>query len=136
MAWAVLVSYSIKEMNMKTRIFPSLAFLILIASMTFLIGSSTANSKRTADQLNAAIKSEFNTAHHCEMYAKKAEAEGYSQEAKLFLATARAEYIHRHALLTAARAAGIEPEEPQMEATTVRSTAENLKALASLQTAQ
>src|SRR3974377_925327 len=52
-------------------------------------------SSQTLDNLNTAFQGESNAAHRYEAFAKKADAEGYAQAARLFRAAARAESIHR-----------------------------------------
>lgn len=52
-------------------------------------------SQQTLENLNAAFQGESNAAHRYEAFAKKADADGYSQAARLFRAAARAESIHK-----------------------------------------
>jgi len=55
--------------------------------------SSTA-SQQTIDNLNAAFQGESNAAHRYQAFAKKADADGYPYEARLFRAASHAESIH------------------------------------------
>jgi len=55
--------------------------------------SSTA-SQQTIDNLNAAFQGESNASNRYQAFAKKADAEGYTYEARLFRAASRAEAIH------------------------------------------
>lgn len=89
--------------------------------------SSTA-SQQTLDNLNAAFRGESNAAHHYEVFAQKADAEGYVYEARLFRAACRAETIHAQNHCKAIVALGGTVGELKLDAVVPGTTAENLAA--------
>lgn len=113
----------------KTKLCGFLAFLILFTN-------AFAASKTATMELVKAVNREYNTAHCYGDFAKKAEAEGYIEVAKLFHAIAKAEHIHRQAIATAVSAMGIEAVEPLLESSVVKSTRDNLKTVITSETAE
>ena len=85
-------------------------------------------SDQTLKNLNKAFEGESNAAKRYAIFAKKADAEGYSQVAKLFRAASAAEAIHRDIHKAAIIELGGTPATFQLEAVTPASTEENLKA--------
>lgn len=86
------------------------------------------SSDQTLKNLNTAFEGESNAANRYALFAKKAEAEGYAQVAKLFRAASAAEAIHRETHMEAILGLGGTPATFQLEAVTPASTEENLKA--------
>lgn len=87
--------------------------------------SSTA-SQQTLDNLNIAFQGESNASHKYLAFAKKAAAEGYAYEARLFRAASRAEAIHAQNHSKAIRALGGTVAELKLDEVVLGSTAENL----------
>lgn len=96
-------------------------------NLTTILMSSTA-SQQTLDNLNAAFQGESNAAHHYELFAVKADAEGYPYEARLFRAACRAETIHAQNHSKAIVALGGVVGELKLNEVVVGTTAENLAA--------
>jgi len=89
--------------------------------------SSTA-SQQTLDNLNAAFQGESNAAHRYQAFAKKADADGYAYEARLFRAASRAETIHAQNHSKAIQTLGGVVGELKLAEVIVGTTAENLAA--------
>jgi rubrerythrin len=85
-------------------------------------------SQQTLDNLNAAFQGESNAAHRYEAFAKKADAEGHTQAARLFRAAARAEAIHKENHKQAILALGGKVKDFKLEELKVGTTAQNLQA--------
>jgi rubrerythrin len=101
----------------------------LIGAAILVAGSAQAKvSQQTLDNLNSAFQGESNAAHRYEAFAKKAQAEGYAQAARLFRAAAQAETIHRENHKKAILALGGKVKDFQLEAVNPGSTSENLQA--------
>ena len=89
--------------------------------------SSTA-SQQTLDNLNAAFQGESNAANHYKLFAVKADADGYTYEARLFRAACRAETIHAQNHSKAILALGGVVGELKLGEVVVGTTAESLAA--------
>lgn len=87
--------------------------------------TSTA-SQKTIENLNTAFQGESNAAHRYQAFAKKAAAEGYAYEARLFRAASRAETIHAQNHAKAIRALGGTVSELVLDPVVIGSIAENL----------
>lgn len=85
-------------------------------------------SDQTLKNLNTAFEGESNAANRYALFAKKADAEGHAQVAKLFRAASAAEAIHRETHKEAILDLGGTPATFQLEAVTPGTTEENLKA--------
>lgn len=73
--------------------------LLLICFFSLFIAISalaTLAITTTIDNLNTALRGETNASHRYEVFAKKADSEGYKQVAKLFRAVSMAESVHRN----------------------------------------
>lgn len=103
--------------------------LFIIVFCTCLISSSVVKaSEATMTNLNKAFKGESNASHRYELFAQKADKEGYKQIAKLFRAVSMAESIHRNNHKAAILSLGGKPEVVNYDSVTVGSTKENLQA--------
>jgi rubrerythrin len=105
-----------------------LILLIGAALVTAVIPAQAKVSQQTLDNLNAAFQGESNAAHRYEAFAKKADAEGHGQAARLFRAAAKAESIHRENHKRAILALGGEIKEFKLDELKLGTTAENLQA--------
>lgn len=105
-----------------------LSTLLAAAVVAALPSLQAKVSQQTLDNLNAAFQGESNAAHRYTEFAAKAQAEGYSQAARLFRAAARAESVHLDNHRQAILALGGKVADFQLEAVTVGTTAENLQA--------
>lgn len=85
-------------------------------------------SQQTLDNLNTAFQGESNAAHRYAAFAKKADAEGHGQAARLFRAAARAESIHKENHKQAILALGGKINDFKLDELKVATTAENLQA--------
>lgn len=85
-------------------------------------------SQQTLENLNAAFQGESNAAHRYEAFAKKADADGYSQAARLFRAASRAESIHKENHKQAILDLGGKVKDFKLDAIKLGTTAENLQA--------
>ena len=85
--------------------------LLVLLGSACLAGSGMAASALAIAKLNAALKNEFNTMHNYRKHATQAEREGNAPVAKLFLAVARAEEIHRRAIRASLTSMGGVPNE-------------------------
>lgn len=101
--------------------------LALAAAILPLNAASTA-SPQTIKNLNTAFQGESNAANRYAEFAKKAEAEGLAQVAKLFRAASAAESIHRDTHKAAILELGGTVESFKLDPVVPASTAENLKA--------
>lgn len=81
-----------KKIFIITQVLVIAFFTVFIAISTF----ATLNKATTIDNLNSALKGETNANHKYELFAQKADEEGYKQIAKLFRAVSMAESIHRN----------------------------------------
>lgn len=80
----------------------------------------------TIQNLRAASQGEADAVHRYELFAQRAEQEGYSQVAKLFRAAAVSERIHLRNHHLVLRALGEKPGMPTPAQVEVRTTRENL----------
>lgn len=105
-------------------------FIILIgaALVAAVIPAQAKVSQQTLDNVNAAFQGESNAAHRYEAFAKKADAEGYVQAARLFRAAARAETIHKENHKEAILALGGKVKDFKLDEIKAGTTAENLQA--------
>lgn len=94
--------------------------LALVALMTAVIPTAT------VDNLDGAIERETNAERRYEAYAKKADADGDAQVAKLFRAAALSESILRKNHEEVMRGAGITAKRPSLEGVQVGTTEANL----------
>lgn len=104
-----------------------LAILMALGLVAPAFAQKAAIPQQTVDNLNAAIQGEANASHRYAVFARKADAEGYTQVAKLFRAASLSESIHRKNHEHVLREAGIQPKEPRMEEVQVGTTRENLE---------
>jgi len=81
----------------------------------------------TIRNLQNAASGEANAAHRYELFARKADQEGYGQVAKLFRAAAESEQIHQRNHEAVLRSLGEQPACPRLEKVTVGDTRANLK---------
>lgn len=81
----------------------------------------------TIRNLQSAAQGEANAANRYELFAQKADEEGYGQVAKLFRAAAVSERIHLRNHQDVLRSLGVTPEPTKLETVQVRSTQENLR---------
>ncbi len=102
--------------------------LIGAALVAAVIPAQAKVSQQTLDNLNAAFQGESNAAQRYEAFAKKADAEGNAQAARLFRAAARAESIHKDNHKQAILALGGKVKDFKLDELKVGSTAENLQA--------
>ena len=72
-----------------------LAALIVLPFADMALNAKDA-STQTIKNLNVAFRGESNAAHKYEIFAQKADKDGYSQVAKMFRAISMAESIHRN----------------------------------------
>ncbi len=85
-------------------------------------------SQQTLDNLNTAFQGESNAAHRYEAFAKKADAEGHGQAARLFRAAAQAESIHKENHKQAILALGGKVNDFKLDELKIGTTSENLQA--------
>lgn len=83
-------------------------------------------SKKTLENLQAAYNGESNAKNKYELYAKKADEEGYAKVASLFRAAAHAEGIHIKNHAEVIKAMGAEPK-ADIKNPDVKTTKENLE---------
>lgn len=110
--------------HMKLNLFSLLGAALVAA----VIPVQAKVSQQTLNNLNTAFQGESNAAHRYEAFAKKADAEGYAQAARLFRAAAKAETIHKENHKQAILALGGKVEDFKLDELNVGSTADNLKA--------
>ena len=104
---------------------------LLLVSASLIAGGSPAQAKvsqQTLNNLNTAFQGESNAAHRYEAFARKADAEGHAQAARLFRAAARAESIHKQNHKQAILALGGKIKDFKLDELKVGTTAENLQA--------
>jgi rubrerythrin len=95
---------------------------------TFLTMSVYAKTlEATMNNLNQALKGETNASHKYELFAKKADAEGYKQVAKLFRAVSMAESIHRNNHKATILSLGGKPDVVNYDSVKIGTTKENLQ---------
>jgi rubrerythrin len=102
-------------------------FLLCGVMWPAVASSQARRPQQTIDNLNAAIEGEANASHRYTLFARRADAEGYAQVAKLFRAAALAESIHQKNHEKVLRDLGVEPKSPTLEKVKVGSTRENLE---------
>ncbi|MGH7971359.1 MAG: rubrerythrin family protein [Limisphaerales bacterium] len=104
-------------------------FMLLIgaALVAAVIPAQAKVSQQTLDNLNTAFQGESNAAHRYEAFAKKADAEGHKQTARLFRAAAQAESIHKENHKQAILALGGKIKDFKLDEVTVGTTVENLR---------
>jgi rubrerythrin len=98
-----------------------LTIFILTGIMSF-----SGKSGKTLSNLQKAYQSEANTANRYNLFAEKAEEEGYNQVAKLFRAVAKSEIIHKKNHEEAIIKMGATPISIEYKHVKVKSTRENL----------
>jgi len=106
------------------KTFIYLFFLMFFISLQVLAENLP---QKTILNLNKAFRGETNAAHRYELYAQKADKEGYYQVGKLFRAISMAESIHRNNHRAAILNIGGKPDVIEYDKVTVASTKENLK---------
>lgn len=109
---------------MKTFLLCALA----LAAAVLPVSAGSKASPQTIKNLNAAFQGESNAANRYAVFAKKAEAEGLGQVAKLFRAASAAESIHRDTHKAAILELGGVVDSFKLDEVKPGSTAENLKA--------
>lgn len=109
---------------MKKQFIPLIGAVLVAA----VIPAQAKVSQQTLDNLNTAFQGESNAAHRYETFAKKADAEGHSQAARLFRAAARAESIHKENHKQAILALGGTVKDFKLDEVKPGTTAENLQA--------
>jgi rubrerythrin len=102
--------------------------LSLVAVSLALAVQLQADPAKTIANLNTAFRGESNASHRYEAFAKKADAEGYSQVAALFRAASKAEAIHRDAHKEAIAKLGGKADSFALDEVKIGSTKENLQA--------
>lgn len=103
---------------------------LLIISCCFILAIAFASSNKkttTMDNLNHALKGETNASHKYELFAKRADKEGYKQVAKLFRAVSMAESTHINNHKAVILSLGGKPDIINYDAVEVKSTKENLQ---------
>ena len=103
-----------------------LAFSGIECNSLFFAESEVPKSKALA-ALNAALRGEANASHRYELFAKKAEEEGYTQVAKLFKAVSMSESIHHNNHKAAILSMGGMPDIIEFAKVNVQSTRQNLE---------
>ena len=106
----------------------SLMILVGAALAAAVIPVQAKVSQQTLNNLNAAFQGESNAAHRYEAFAKKADADGYSQAARLFRAASRAESIHKENHKQAILELGGKVKDFKLDEIKLGTTAENLQA--------
>lgn len=105
-----------------------ISLLIGAALVAAVIPAQAKVSQQTLDNLNTAFQGESNAANRYEAFAKKADADGYPQAARLFRAAARAESIHKENHKAAILALGGKVKDFKLDEAKPGTTAENLQA--------
>lgn len=109
---------------MKKTFLCSLGVALAVISPAFAASASP----QTIKNLNVAFQGESNAANRYAIFARKADAEGNAQVAKLFRAASAAEAIHRDTHKAAILELGGKVEDFKLEDVLAGTTAENLKA--------
>lgn len=115
---------------MTKKIFIITQCLLVIFFSIFIAISAVATltlKTKTIDNLNSALKGETNANHKYEIFAKKADEEGYKQIAKLFRAVSMAESVHRNNHKAVILSLGGIPDIIDYDPVKVGSTKENLQ---------
>ncbi|OGI00955.1 MAG: hypothetical protein A2Y25_06745 [Candidatus Melainabacteria bacterium GWF2_37_15] len=101
---------------------------LLIMMFVFLLPVCVfaATYQKTIANLHKAMQGEANASHRYQLYAQKAESEGYPQIAKLFKAISMSESIHLKNHTAALNALGGKPETIKYVEVQVGTTRENL----------
>ena len=94
--------------------------------LTMKLTAAEAGAKSTLDTLQAAYNGESNAKARYDVFAAKADAEGYKSAAALFRATSRSESIHAAKHAVAIKKLGAAPK-AEIEKADVKSTKENLE---------
>ncbi len=102
--------------------------LTCCALLVLAANTQAKSSEQTIKNLNAAYQGESNASNRYAKFAEKADAEGYSQVAKLFRAASTAEAIHRDTHKAAILELGGVVETFQLDPVKPGTTEENLKA--------
>jgi rubrerythrin len=105
-------------------------FMLILgaALMAMVIPAHAKVSQQTLDNLNTAFQGESNAAHRYEAFAKKADAEGHAQTARLFRAASKAESIHKENHKQAILALGGKIKDFKLDEVKIGTTAKNLQA--------
>lgn len=100
-----------------------------VATMPDAKSPSAAPEARDATirNLQSAAQGEANAANRYELFARKADEEGYGQVAKLFRAASLSERIHLRNHQDVLRGLGVAPSSIELEPVTVGNTRENLR---------
>ncbi len=113
---------------MKTHIHSFITLAAVACSLMFAGNTHAAVSQQTIKNLNAAFQGESNASNRYAKFAAKAEAEGFSQVARLYRATSASEAIHRDTHKAAILELGGTVANFELETVTPGTTAENLAA--------
>lgn len=100
-------------------------FFIIFSSLAISVAAKAAET--TMNNLNKALRSETNASRKYELFAKKADEEGYKQVAKLFRTVSMAESIHANNHRAVILTHGGTPDIVNHDLVKVLSTKENLK---------
>lgn len=101
-------------------------FLIFLTCLIFPLLAIAAVPQQTVANLNKAMQDEANASHKYQLYAQKAEKEGYPQVAKLFRAISTSEFVHFNNHKSAISALGGKPEPVKYREIQVGTTRENI----------
>jgi len=112
---------------MNKKIFIINTILLVVFLPIFISISASAAITKTMTNLNAAFKGETNANHKYELFAQKADEEGYRQIAKLYRSVSMAESIHRNNHKAVILSLGGKPDVFDYDVVQVKSTKENLQ---------
>lgn len=113
---------------MKTHIQSFIKMATLACSLLVAGNVYAEVSQQTLKNLNEAFQGESNASHRYAKFAEKAEADGFSQVARLYRATSASEAIHRDTHKAAILKLGGTVATFELETVTPGTTAENLEA--------
>lgn len=103
----------------------SILITLLFACLTISVAAKV--SDMTMSNLNKALRGEANASHRYELFAKKADSEGYKQIAKLFRAVSMAESVHENNHRAVILTHGGHPDIIEYDIVKVGTTKENLQ---------
>lgn len=109
----------------------SLSVAILLSVLFASVASAQNVTFQVRHMLDRAYNTEMETAHKYDLFAQKADEEGYPGAANLFRAAARAERVHATRLEKAMKERGIPIPEVSDTAPKIDGTADNLRSSAS-----
>ena len=101
---------------------------VALASALLSVSGASGVPAQTVKNLNTAFQGESNASNRYAAFAKKAEAEGFGQVAKLFRAASASEAIHRDTHKAAILKLGGTVDSFKLDEALPGTTAENLKA--------